>query len=88
MFGLQKDFKYLESIFKIRNIFLLKKFFELFLFVAVNLLHVNSLCGEVLQLHGLRLRQTKLVKYALALDFIRFFYEEDNHVCDLFGVAG
>ena len=39
---LKKNFKNLESIFKIIDVFLLKEFFELFFLTVVNAFHMNS----------------------------------------------
>ena len=45
LFGLQKDFEDIKSIFKIINVLLLKQLFELFFFLKMNLFHWDYFDG-------------------------------------------
>ena len=47
LFGLQKNFKNIESVFKIIYGFLFEKFFELLFFLTVNMFHINSLKNKL-----------------------------------------
>jgi hypothetical protein len=66
LFGLQKNFKDIESVFKNIYVFLFEKFFELLFFLPVNMFHINSLQKVTTQVERLKtVREKRILKPCL-----------------------